>query len=112
MSSDAMSYGARYSTSLANKNPFDPLSPEALVFSLPTEGSILGAQSLIGICTGEKFLRVSSKSRYGGWLRKKEDCSFRTKDQKLDFCPECGHALFWSKTGIGFLTVEELRQMS
>lgn len=67
---------------------------------------------LIGLCSGEYYVRRRSKSRYGGWLRKKVDCTFTTHDKKIDFCPTCGHALFWSKTGIPFLTLEELRAMS
>jgi hypothetical protein len=65
-------------------------------------------KKLKGICTGEIFKKVKSKSRYGGWLRKKYDCTFKTKDTNLINCPVCGHALFWSRTGCAFLTLEEL----
>lgn len=52
-----------------------------------------------GVCTGEVFVKVRSKHRYGGYLRKKKNCTFKTKDKTLDYCPKCGYALYWSKDG-------------
>lgn len=69
-------------------------------------------KKLIGICTGGSWEKKKSKSKYGKPLLKEFNCDFVTENKFLVNCPKCGYALFWSKTGCGYLTLEELDEMS